>query len=330
MYIPDTWRIGEKEIGRYLAGEATPEEAMALDEWLKASAVNQALFDNYVQAWQAGKSSEKILKENAWQELKAALPASPLRQQKAGRTIPLFKKLSIAAILTGLIAVATIIYLRVHPADNERIIASAGSIKKELLPDGSSVVLNNNSNLRLPKKFDAARRQTRLEGEAFFDVAHNTRQPFLIDVDEITIQVVGTSFNVKEQDETIETQVATGLVKMFNSKDGIYISAGQTGVYDKKTSRFFVRDELDINRFGYATRNFEFTNERLADIIGYLEKAYSQKIVLDNALLANCKMTSSFYNKSLDYVLEVIAATLDLTYSYKDGVLHIGGDHEGC
>jgi ferric-dicitrate binding protein FerR (iron transport regulator) len=88
---------------------------------------------------------------------------------------------------------------------------------------------------------------------------------------------------------------------------------------------------LDINSFSYATKKFVFSDETLRSIIGYLEKAYSKKIVLENDLIGNCKMTSSFDNKSIEYILDVITTTLDITYMVKGNIIYIGGvGHEGC
>ncbi|MGF2414529.1 MAG: FecR family protein, partial [Ferruginibacter sp.] len=207
-----------------------------------------------------------------------------------------------------------------------------GSNTQLILPDGSTVWLNAGSKLNYEKINETGVREVYLTGEAFFDVVKNPKRPFIIHTSSIDIKVLGTSFNVKNNKVkgTIETQVTTGKVRMYNEKGEIFIVAGQTGIYNKSINSFSLEDSLSVNKIGYATRNFVFTDEKLTSIISYLEKAYSTKIVLDNPLLGNCKMTSSFENRSIDYVLEVITTTLNLTHRIKNGVIHLGGNHEGC
>lgn len=322
--------------GKYLAGEASPEEAMQLEDWLAKSAANKLLFEQYMAAWD-GFRTKDVYKlpdtPSAWRQF------NPISKAKGNTG---FKRLltgyGVAAAVAG-IAILSIIILwllnRTEPSASvgNTSFASVAEIKQNTLPDGSSIVLNSNSTLTFPEKFTSDKRETILEGEGYFSIKPDPKQPFVVKIENISIQVLGTSFNVRRnlQNGTIETQVSSGKVKMFNTAGEIFITAGQTGTYSNQSNSFLLHDTLDINSFSYATKNFVFTDEALSNIIKYLEKAYSKKILLTNELLGRCKMTSSFNNKPIEYILDVIAATLDITYSVDGNTIFLtGGNHEGC
>lgn len=329
---------GEAEIAKYLSGEANPEEAMQLEEWITSSGTNRDLFSQY-QEINSNLKEEKGYRApssaEAWSRLENALPG--LKRKKHSTPFKrLFTKYGMAASIAGIILLSAAAYFYLNPGSKattrEITFVAINSSERKILPDSSEIVLSTNSSLSFPEHFKPGSRETYLQGEAYFTITPNPAQPFIISVDNIKIQVIGTSFNVEniKAKGTIETQVTTGKVKMYNNNGEVIIRAGQTGIYDKNRNSFFIEDTLRINRFGYATRKFNFVDENLSSIITYLEKAYSRKIILDIPQLGDCKMTSSFENKSIEYVLEVIAATLNLTFKINNEVIHIGGDHDGC
>jgi hypothetical protein len=78
----------------------------------------------------------------------------------------------------------------------------------------------------------------------------------------------------------------------------------------------------------YATKNFDFQDMRLAEIIQVLEDAFGSTIKTESPGLLNCRLTAQFENKPLDYIMDIIAATLNLSYSKIGDVLFLSG--EGC
>ena len=322
--------------GKYLAGEASPEEAIRLEDWISKSATNKLLFDQFVTAWngiQSKPAYKSPNKEADWQKIQAAIDISPRR---VGVFRRLLVRYPLAAAVAG-IAILSIIPLIffTRTANDESVknisFASVSTIRQTTLPDGSSVVLNGNSVISYPEKFRPDERKADLRGEAFFTIVPDSARPFKIGFENVSIMVLGTSFNLRKGDQgSIETQVKSGRVKMFNASGKVIIADGQTGIYNKETNSFLLKKDLDPNAFSYATRNFIFSDEELGNIIKYLENAYSKKIVLKNELVGKCKMTSSFSNKSIEYILDVIAATLNITYTIQEDTIYIGGEHEGC
>ena len=322
---------------KYLSGEAKPAEVMLLEDWISRSDANKLLFEQFMSTWigfQPGSPYQLPDRTAAWSQLNNQI-AKPGKNTGLRN---LYNRYSVAAVFAGIAILGIIAVVMFNRRDglnsgSKISFASISEIRQNQLPDGSSVVLNSNSKLSYPEKFKTSRREAVLEGEGYFTIKPNPKQPFFIHFEDVDIQVLGTSFNVRKNNETgtIETQVRSGKVKMFNATGEVMILAGQTGIYKKQSNSFLLQDTLDINRFSYATKTFVFSDESLRNIIRYLEKAYSKKIILENDLLGNCKMTSSFDNKPIEYILDVIATTLDITYKIKGNTIFIGGaDHEGC
>lgn len=320
-------------IGKYLAGEASPEEAIAIENWIAGSQNNRQVFEQYQKTWnnfQPTVDYQQPDKDLVWQGLETSLPGKKPLPGK-GR-IFFLKRYAFAAAITGLIVVSGIAWFILngnHSSGSiiqKEIAANSGFIR-DSLPDGTEVVITNKSRLVYPEKFATARREVKLEGEAFFSVKPDASRPFLINIDGVSIRILGTTFNVRRNEAVneIETQVRTGTVEMFNKEGRIIIHAGQTGIYSKTGNRFSVKDAVDLNSFAYATHELFFNEISLREIITCLEKTYSRRIVLENEALANCKMTSSFDNKPIEYILDIITTTLGIRYNIINGVIYING-----
>ncbi|RYY52722.1 MAG: DUF4974 domain-containing protein [Chitinophagaceae bacterium] len=103
----------------------------------------------------------------------------------------------------------------------EPLVTKKGSRSRYLLPDGTVVWLNAGSVLSLENDFTGATREVRLVGEGYFNVVHNTAQPFIVHTSGVNIKVLGTVFNVKAyaEDKNIETTLLSGSVKVFREKE---------------------------------------------------------------------------------------------------------------
>ena len=96
----------------------------------------------------------------------------------------------------------------------EVLVASQALPVVDTLPDGSVVTLNKNSSLNYPSKFKGNKRAIALKGEAFFNVTPDKENPFVINVNDVEIKVVGTSFNVRSENGVTEVIVETGVVQV--------------------------------------------------------------------------------------------------------------------
>jgi len=164
-----------------------------------------------------------------------------------------------------------------------------------------------------------------LTGESWFSVTANRSKPFVITTDPVRIQVIGTSFNVRQGKETIEVAVKTGVVRMYNDRDSITIPAGKKGIYHIPTQHFVIVDALKWSEFAYATRVFSFENATLKQVTDELQKAYDMNIVYKSKNLENCRISCYFDNESIEDILRVVAVTLSLQYRIDHKTVYLSG-----
>lgn len=221
-------------IAKALNGEATDAEKKELREWLNADESHAAEYKEMQQIWS---QSDTILQSQptfnattAWDRIAAKtidIPA-PSAERKT-ISFPAWAKLGLAAAAALLIG----LFIFRQPAGTEMMTAYAENGNLEvILPDNSHITLRKGSKLEYPKAFASNQRNVELEGEAFFEVTRNEKKPFIIDAQSATVQVLGTSFNVKADENTATVVVATGKVKMSMNSDkaqALILTPGEKG-----------------------------------------------------------------------------------------------------
>ena len=321
-------------IGRYLSGEATPEQAMALQEWLNVPE-NKVEYDRIVSIWNqlpgsVGLSDVNMMQE--WRELEKAVEAN--RKKKKSKSI--YSYMAAASIILIFITIGFFWFKGGKKTEKNfqenlplTTVAAKNDILNQMLPDSSFIIVNRNSTISYRSNF-RSRRQLKLTGEAFFDIAHNETKPFIISIGDLKIQVVGTSFNVKEHHDkkVVEVQVQTGIVKLYTSVKELLVSKGQTGIYQIEDGALVLKNEININSISYATKTFYFNDISFDDAVVYLENAFSIDVQYDKMLFKDCRITAEFANKPVNYILDVISATLNATYTREGNTFNITG--KGC
>src|SRR5688572_19765465 len=204
---------------KYLAEEATPPEQELVEEWVSSSEANRYYFQHFQLIWNESKEltvTAPIDENKAWQKFQRRV------KKEEGRNRPgWFGWWRIAAgilIIVGITWFTSSILNKETTEPEILSIASVNEVKKDTLPDGSVATLNKHSVLTYPSSFKGKSRKVKLEGEAFFNVKSNKEKPFIIDVNDVQVKVVGTSFNVKSNNGVIEVIVETGIVQV--TKDG--------------------------------------------------------------------------------------------------------------
>ena len=204
------------------------------------------------------------------------------------------------------------------PTVELQVVAKAGEQKNVRLPDGSVVVLNQNSILSYPKSFKSSdHRNVRLEGEAFFDIASNPEQPFRIYTAESEVQVLGTSFNVRAYPEEAftEVDVLTGKVA-FESRDHtqkVQLEPEETAIFRHDDKLVKEQDRSLANAHSWRTGQLKFRGTALYEVLQALERHYSVQIDGNFSKALSCAVTTNFEEVELQTVIE----TLELQYNLK-------------
>src|SRR5690606_6204958 len=89
------------------------------------------------------------------------------------------------------------------------------------LPDGSTVLLNDDSELSYSLPFDDGPREVTLKGEAFFDIIHDNNKPFIVRTGNISTNVLGTAFNINARNRNVVVTVERGLVQVSDETQAL-------------------------------------------------------------------------------------------------------------
>ncbi|HHM21459.1 MAG TPA: DUF4974 domain-containing protein [Bacteroidetes bacterium] len=327
-------------IAKYLAGEASAQEQEQLFAWINSNETNRQFFEEVQHTWQLARPAAlpppfRADLETAWAKIDSATSSPPAKKRPAGKTFRIWKKTtarSIAAALLLFIGVGLWwLAQRGEPAPWTTLQTTADEKREATLPDGSQVWLNENTRLSYPANFDE--RTIRLEGEAFFEVQHNEKKPFLIYCKEATTTVLGTSFNVRAypKEERIEVTVETGKVALTltqNDTPPVIVPAGTSGIIFIKEKKV-VREQKKIgNATAWKTGRLQFEEEPMKNVIATLERYFATTIKVENELIYQCPYTSSFDQARLDEILLIIGASVGFEASKNaDGFVLTG---KGC
>ncbi|WP_183561566.1 FecR family protein [Mucilaginibacter sp. SP1R1] len=206
------------------------------------------------------------------------------------------------------------------------VTTAAGQQKKVIMPDGTEIVLNSGSMLSYRAKFVDAKREVYLNGEAFFNVKHDSNHPFLVHTGSLNVQVLGTSFNVRSYPADTKTMVsvATGKVGVNSLKPTAtyMLLPGDRLSYSKK--KVFKKDNVAIEDiFGWQKGILIFRLETIEDIAPILERYYGVNIQIKASRFCHKQVTASFTQKTLPQVLEILSQTAGFNYTINKNEVHI-------
>jgi len=149
-----------------------------------------------------------------------------------------------------------------------------------VLPDGTKVWLNNASSLRYPTAFSGASREVSLTGEGYFEVAKNMH-PFSVKVHNLSVDVLGTAFNVMAYDDEpgIKTTLLTGKVSIAAESKQSILSPGEQGIVDRTGTITIVKDADTEAATAWQRGYFQYTHANIGDVLRQLARWYDVEVV---------------------------------------------------
>ena len=354
--IKNTMSVSKEHIEdlliRYLDGECTSVEQQEVVELLKTEE-HKTYFD------EIKKIHERVAKSNqsesvevdmdlAWENIGGYISASDtvdeLPRINTALHLNIQRVMKYAAILLAVVGISYFFFV-----DNEKstplaeineptvdeiniIQAVAREDKLDLkTADGSEISLRKKGKLSYPKKFEGSERVVKLEGEAFFTVVRNEKMAYMVHVQDVTIEVLGTSFLVKEMDDLVEVKVKNGSVKLYPTSDekaAIVINKGEHGIYNVLNGTLTKKDLEGLNYASWHNNVLKFNGARMSSVVKDLKNHYGVEIQLANNDISGCTLTGQFKNRSIDEVLDNIKDSFDYQIKEQEGVIIIDG--KGC
>lgn len=301
----------DKEIlQRYVEGNVSSEEIIAVVDWLDAD-------ESHVREFMALHKLNDISLLNQ--------PDSKVDVQKKKKTITFrqigYELAKIAAILI-LFWGGTKLYETTSVKENviayQTLYVPAGQRAELILPDSTHVWLNARSKLVYPISFGKDIRQVELNGEAYFDVIHNEKQPFVVKTPQMDIQVLGTEFNVTAYSSSSDFEVALlrGCIELSSPRLSSNYRMKEKEHIRLQNNKLISKDISDYDYFRWKEGLICFNNESVATIIEKLKLYYDIDIEVYNQKFINSRYTGKFRTKDgIEQVLRVLQIEHKFTYT---------------
>lgn len=306
--------MNDELLASYLLNEGDAAMRQRIESWIAEDPAHQRYFEHFRLIWEAGERlapTVNVNEDEAWERFrKKTFDRRHSTSIIRGR----FTALKIAATIIIGVGVGVLSYL-IWQRSNPGTLTAASTLQpiSKTLPDGSLVTLNKNSSVIYTKTFTGNRRKVTLKGEAFFKVVANKSKPFVIDVDDVTITVVGTSFNIRQAADSTEVSVETGIVKVEKDNRSILLRPNEKVIISKTDSMFRPQETKGKLYNYYVTHEFVCDDTPLWKLVEVLNETYGSHIEIANPDLRNLPLTATFHNEPLDRTLSIISETFNIT-----------------
>jgi ferric-dicitrate binding protein FerR (iron transport regulator) len=221
-----------------------------------------------------------------------------------------FRWLRIAAVL---VLIAGVVFLNKYINRNQYTSVTTDQlVLTQTLPDGSEITLNKHSNLSYASNFNTDRSVRLEQGEVFFKVTPDKQHPFVIEADGVSIEVVGTSFNVSHLHDTTEVIVETGIVKVSRGKELVELRMGEKVLIAPGSEKLRKQQNTDQLYNFYQSKVLLAVNTPIHKIAEVLNKTYGANIVFKKPEIGRLTITTTFKDQSIDQIVEIICETLNL------------------
>lgn len=194
------------------------------------------------------------------------------------------------------------------------------------LSDGTEVHLNAESKLTYPVCFSKKNRVVEIQGEAYFDVVPDKEHPFIVRTPHVSVQVTGTSFNVRAyaDEPTESTTLISGGVKVISTKGEFELTPNQHFVYDKASTNGSVSNVNTELYTSWQSGSFIFMNVPLENVMAYLSKWYGFNYSFSDEVSKQVKI-GAYLNRyeNMNPILNMIRELNLVEIKQKDGILYI-------
>jgi len=254
------------------------------------------------------------LKARIAQEERDAVPTKVVsinRRQWLGR---------IAAAVTLLITCGFLFNLFVNNTPQIQQLVTTDSLIEKVLPDGSTVWINKQSQLSFPATFSAKERVVQLKGEAFFKVAKNPGQPFVVQLPNSQVKVLGTAFNVRAYPEETTTivEVAEGKVAFKTVTTQTILKANDKITLNNSDATLSDIQALDWTTTAWKAKQLNFEDKPINEVANYLKTNFGVELDFDEEKLGDCP----FYATLVKNTPEAILKQVDLAFPSKLKKVH--------
>jgi transmembrane sensor len=330
-------------IAAYLAGDISAREEQKLMAWVDSSSDNQKFFDQAINIWQAAddyvypdfSANKTAAFERLNQRLDRAGGQAKVHQLAARHRGQRWLRIAAAALV--LLAVG---WWWQSPKGDEMVtllaLTQPGEQKTVILPDGTAVWLNEESELRYEEQDEE--RFVRFRGEGYFQVATDSLRPFRVYTGQAVTTVLGTAFNLRAypDEPAVEVSVTEGRVALevtvqqqeTASPKRVELVAGKVGIYERAAAQ--VKEEVSsvTNKLAWKEQVLNFEGVPLRQAIRDLERYFDVSIIVAESAMLDCSLQVSEYQKpQLDEMLGILQFSLEFEVDRQGDSIILRGGH---
>jgi len=316
-------------IGKYLAGESSPQENEALLGWVGKHPDNKVLFMELCQVWHSSGKGTVMFDENTKYNEFLAKIRNIKQQPTVAKTVALkhstLRRIAkIALPLAASIVMALgIVYLFKSFDKSTTYANNSSSVLTQKLSDGTVVYLNKNSKLVAPHVFKGDKRSVAMNGEAFFEVTKST-VPFEVQLGTTSVTVLGTSFNINidSVNQSCKVTVTTGKVRLSvnNTDRYVELTPGEVGQFNAIEDILSEVNNSDLNYLSWKTGVLSFRSTNLKTVIHDVERQYGVKFEISNEVEEDLALTATFDNQSVESVCKMIELSCNVKISKQNTI----------
>lgn len=299
-------------IVREFLGDLSQTEQEELDIWLNHSTDNQQRYDklrgilenkDLIANWRS------IDLESNWQEILT-------KSKSAGKVFKLKAFIRYAAAASILLFGGTLFYrFQTYTSLTNNQLQPISHI----LPDGSTVWLKHGAEITFNKRNFPENRMVEMDGEVYFDVKKSS-SPFTVDIGKSTVEVLGTSFNIDEENKRTEVILVEGSIRYSNHIENLVLKPGERAISENGSLQMV--NEFNPNSIGWMTGRFSFESTPLKNVLALVKEYYGFNYEV-NGDLDNILISIEIERMSLKEFSEELSFILDRPIELRDKTLKI-------
>lgn len=316
-------------LDRFLQGLTTEEEEKILKDWIRQPEARENFNAYYRQCWHlASDSMDRATQDEIFADILKEIDETPLiskentDKKKPRRYLSVVKYAATACIIAVVALGAYFMGTQQTDTDSGLIsMAVMNGQKADItLADGTRVYINSDSKVTYDNTYNKKNRTLVLEGEAYFEVAKNKDKPFIVKVNGIDVEALGTSFNVRAHtvDKLVSVTLIEGKVKVTSSEQEDILNPNERIEYDL-ISKTFEKSEIHPNadHLLWRSNQLAFYGESLEEVCKTLTRMYNCNFVFKSEAVKKYTYSGIIRNNSLTNVLDFISQTASIKYEIK-------------
>ncbi|MCD7936427.1 MAG: FecR domain-containing protein [Tannerellaceae bacterium] len=285
----------EAIIINYLAGESTAEELLYLSGWLREDPQNKQVFTQLQSYWKADVSPTATIDyDRTFEQLLRKTAQTQIPRQTKTIRLHMWRVAAIAAILAGILFAVPYLF-RQTPGQQFTYISGNG-VAEFTLPDSTRITLNKNTVLTYTHAYGKEKREVSLTGEAWFEVEKDENCPFVVDMEENRITVLGTAFSVRNRPEekSISAVLVEGSIRFESPGQTILITPEQKLIYHKANQGLeLIPVDIDL-AVAWKKNLITYKSQTFKEICELLEDHYGVKLNTMDETIKEDRYTGTF------------------------------------